>query len=101
MQRLARPFRIGMLAVDFLEFLDRLLGILLCVEEIEALVVEPVGRLVGRRVVLFGEQIEAAAGAEAHRQHRNSQNARKARPAPTFGRRGHACDAHGHDILGH
>ena len=45
MQRFARPFRIRVLTIDFLEFLDRLLGVLLRVEKIEALVVEPVGGL--------------------------------------------------------
>ena len=67
-----------MLAVDFLELLDRVLGVLLRVEKVEALVVEPVGRLVGRRVVLFAENVEAAAGAEARGHRSDSQHARKA-----------------------
>jgi hypothetical protein len=53
-----------MLTVDFLEFLDRFLRILLLVEEIESLIVEPVGGLIRRRVIFLGEKIEAAAGAE-------------------------------------
>jgi hypothetical protein len=89
-----------MLAVDFLELLDGVSGVFLRVEKIEALVVEPVGRFVGRRIVLFGEQVEAAAGAEARRHHRDSQHAREAGPARTPWLRGHVCGALGHGILG-
>ena len=52
MQRLARPFRIGVLAVDLFELLGGVLVVLLLVQQEDALVVELVGRLVGRLVVL-------------------------------------------------
>ena len=67
MQGFARPLRVRMLTVDFLEFLDRFLGILLLVEEIESLIVEPVGGRIRRRVIFLAEKIEAAAGAEGTR----------------------------------
>jgi hypothetical protein len=67
-----------MLAVDFLELLDRVSGILLRVEKIEALVLEPVGRFVGRRIVLFGEYVETAARPEARGHHCHSQHAPEA-----------------------
>jgi hypothetical protein len=56
-----------MLTVDFLEFLDRFPGVLLLVEEIESLIVEPVGGRIRRRVVFLAEKIEAAASAEGTR----------------------------------
>src|SRR6187551_3754344 len=69
-----------MLAVDFLELLDGVSGVFLRVEKIETLIVEPVGRFVGRRIVLFGEHVEAAAGAEARRHHRDSKRAKRDQP---------------------
>ena len=42
-----------MLAVDFLELLRRVFGVLLLVEKIEAFVVELVGRLVGQHLSLL------------------------------------------------
>ncbi len=57
-QRFARPFRIGMLAVDFLELLGGVLGALLLVQKEETLVVELVGRLIGDDRVLL-ERAEA------------------------------------------
>src|SRR5215467_6560886 len=72
-QRLARPFRIGVLAVDLFELLGRGLGILLGVQKVEALVVELVGRLVGSDGVL----VEQAAGAERERHQRKGQKPRR------------------------
>jgi hypothetical protein len=51
-QRLARPIRIGVLAVDLFELLRRLLGGLLAVQKIETLVVELVGRLIGHHRIV-------------------------------------------------
>src|SRR5262249_46690443 len=59
-QRLARPFRIGMLAIDLFELLGRALGILLGVQKVEAFVVKLVGGLFGSNGVL----VEKAAGDE-------------------------------------
>jgi hypothetical protein len=41
-----------MLAVDFLEFLHRRGGFFFVVEQVESLIIEPVGRLVRRQLVL-------------------------------------------------
>ena len=51
-QRLARPFRIGVLAVDFLEALGGRLVVLLVVQKVQALIVELVGRIVRDDVLL-------------------------------------------------
>ena len=70
-ERLAAPFRIRMLAVDFLEFLRGVLVFLL-VQEREALIVEDVRRLVGRDRVL----VDGGAGGEpAREQAQASRNA--------------------------
>ena len=79
-----------MLTIDFLEFLDRLLGVLLGVEKVKTLVVEPVGGLIRGDVVLLREHIETAAGAEAARQESNRANTRNRHPSATFQRNGHA-----------
>src|SRR6185437_12245564 len=86
-----RPFGIGMLPIDFFEFLDRLSRVLLCVEEIEPLVVEPVGWLIRRRVVLFRKKVKAAAGGDTRCQHGDHQDARQASPTRSFCLHGHAC----------
>ena len=86
MQRLARPFRIRMLAIDFLEFLGRLLRILLGVEEIEALVVEPVGGLIraassfllNRSKLLQAPQAPASSSDRAQRAQSASHRRRRA-----------------------
>jgi hypothetical protein len=69
------------LTIDFLEFLDRLLGIGLRVEKIEPLVVEPVGGLIGGRVVLLGEKIETTAGSKAARQESDRAYTRHRHPS--------------------
>src|SRR4051812_24832908 len=51
-QRLARPVRIGVLAVDFLELLRGRLGIVVLVHQEQALVVELVRRLLDEGIVL-------------------------------------------------
>ncbi len=68
--RLGRPYRIGMLAVDFLEFLGSLL-VVLGTQIIERAIVELVDRLldIGRIVVLATEP--AATG--KHRRHRQQR----------------------------
>src|SRR5665213_2733873 len=71
----AGPFGIRMLAVDFLEFLDRLGGVFLLVEEEEAFIVEPFGRLV-RRCVVFVEPTRT--GAQARGQQKDRQGAHRA-----------------------
>ena len=100
-QRLARPFRIGVLAVDLLELLGGVLRLVLDVEQVEALVVEAVGGLVGRRIVL-GKQVEtAAAGAQARRQQHRGEHARETAPAGAGGRARCGCDYLRHGIFGH
>ena len=64
-QRLARPFGIGMLALDFLEFLGGVLDVLAFVQQEDALVIELVGRLVGGVVLLVAEQAANAPSAAA------------------------------------
>ncbi len=96
-QRLARPFRVGVLAVDLLELLRRGRRVVLGVEEIEALVVEPVGGFVGRRVVL-AEKIEAAAGAQARRQQHHGQRAHE--PASGASGQRHRRVVAGRDFVG-
>ncbi len=66
-QRLARPVRIGVLAVDLFELLGRGLGVFLGVQKVEALVVELVGGLVRND---RGVLVEQAAGAERDRHQR-------------------------------
>jgi hypothetical protein len=56
------------LPVNLLELFDRLLWVFLGVEEIEALVVKPIGGFIRGGVIFLGEKIEAAAGTEACRQ---------------------------------
>src|SRR5262245_63542367 len=80
-ERFAGPFRVGMLTIDFLEFLDRLLGILLRVEEIEALVVEPVGGCIRGHVLLLGEHVETAAGGKAAYQKSDRANTGNRHPS--------------------
>src|SRR5207237_1631258 len=88
-----------MLAVNLLELLDRFSGVLFLVEEIEALVVEPVRRLIWRRVIFLGEEIETAAGAKACRQKPDGQCASNASPLPAC-RHSYISGACAHDILG-
>ncbi len=64
-----------MLAVDLLELLGRLLEVLLLIEEVETLVVELVGGLVGNE--LFG--VEEAAAGERRRDERERRQARAKR----------------------
>ena len=68
-----------MLAVDLLELLGRLLGVLLLIEQVETLVVELVGGLVGNDLVgveqaAAGERHGAAQSAAAARQPRESRS---------------------------
>src|SRR5215470_6727453 len=79
-QRLARPVRIRVLAVDLFELLGRTLGVLLGVQKIEALVVELVGGLVGSDRVL----VEHAAGAERERHQRKGGNKPPGRARAAF-----------------
>ena len=69
-----------MLAVDLLELLGRVLGILLAVQKIEALVVELVGRLVGNDRIL----VEQAAGAERNRHKGERREPRDTRAPPSM-----------------
>src|SRR6266849_9100708 len=62
-QRFARPFGIGMLAVDFLEFLRRRLRILSLIHQIQALIVELVRGLLDEGVVLGQKLVPQRAGA--------------------------------------
>jgi hypothetical protein len=66
------------LAVNLFELLDRLLWVLLLVEKVQTLIVEALGWLVGRRIVL-AEQ--AAASAKTKRQQQNRRDARAPRSA--------------------
>ena len=52
-ERLACPFRIGILAIDLVEFLGRLLVILLLVEQEKALVIEQVGGSFGDVILVL------------------------------------------------
>src|SRR3974390_3924098 len=76
-QRLTRPLRIGMLAIDFLELLCRFLRFMLDIEVIETLVVEAIGRFVGRLVVAIAAKIDAATGAQTPGQKENHRRARE------------------------
>ncbi len=71
-QRLARPVRIGMLAVDFLELLRRRFRVAVVVHQEQALVVELVGGLLVEGIVL-GEKLvpqrPGAAAGQRRRQH--------------------------------
>ena len=84
-----------MLAIDFLEFLGGLLWVFLLVEKVEALIVEPVGGLVGQRPLLL-EKIEAAASRQGRRRlaASNITPTARAKRRPCFGRdrRPRACD---------
>src|SRR5262249_49096467 len=82
-ERFARPLRVWVLAVDFLEFLDRLFGILLRVEKIKTLVVKPVGGRIRGDIVLLREHVETAAGAEAARQKSDRANTGNRHPSAT------------------
>src|SRR4051812_2543488 len=62
-QRFARPVGIGMLAVDFLEFLRGRLGVLALVHQVQALVVELVRGLIDEGVVLGQELVPQRARA--------------------------------------
>src|SRR6476620_5178735 len=62
-QRFARPVGIGVLAVDFLEFLRRRLVILALVHQVQALIIELVRRFLVEGVVLGGELVPQRAGA--------------------------------------
>ena len=100
-QPFARPFRIGVLAVDLLELLGGVLCLVLDVEQVEALVVEAVGGLVGRRIVL-GKQVETAtASAQARRQQHRGEHARETAPTGASGRARSGCDYLRHGIFGH
>ena len=78
-QRLARPFRIGVLAVDFLEALGGLLVVLLVVQKVEALIVELVGRIVRNDVLLA----EKAACRQGHDHEREREQPCGLPPSPT------------------
>src|SRR5665213_3636042 len=71
-QRFARPVGIGVLTVDFLEFLRRRLRVVPFVHQVQALIVELVGRFIDEGVVL-GEKLvpdrAGAAPAERDREH--------------------------------
>src|SRR6185437_5797881 len=58
-ERLARPIRIWIFAVDLIELFRRFLVILLVVEQEQALVIEPVGRRIGNVVFVLVEQAAA------------------------------------------
>jgi hypothetical protein len=57
-----------MLAINLLELFNRFPWILLGVEQIESLIVEPVGGLIRKRLLFLAEKIEAAARTEATRE---------------------------------
>src|SRR6185295_15296174 len=78
-QRFARPVGIRMLAVDFLEFLRGALQILALVHQIQALIIELVGRFLDEGVVLGGELIPQRAGA-ASAQGNGEQNQARRKP---------------------
>src|SRR5205807_6671683 len=68
-QRLSRPVRVRMLAIDFLEALRGVVGLVLVVQKVQALVVELVGGLIDERLVLLAEDgvppaADRTAGAE-------------------------------------
>ena len=74
-QRFARPVGIRMLAVDFLEFLRRRLGILLLIHQVQALVVELVRGLLDEGIVLGQKLVPhrtGAASAEGKREHKQA-----------------------------
>src|SRR5258705_11710813 len=78
-ERFARPVRIGMLTVDFLEFLRRRLVILALVHQIQALIVELVRRVLVEGVVLGGKLVPQRAGA-APAQGNGEQNQARRQP---------------------
>ena len=65
-----------MLAVDLFEFLGGFLEVLLLVQKEDALVIELVGRLIGR-CFLLGEQAEIAACAEERQRQHQKEPARE------------------------
>src|SRR3974390_3166186 len=79
-----------MLAVDFLEFLDRVFGLFLRVQVVGAFVVQAIGRFVRRQLVLLEQAIEAGTAAEPDgereqcRGHRGTHSSAQRRfvPAP-------------------
>src|SRR5512143_3355250 len=100
-QRFARPLRIRVLTIDFLEFLDRVSCVLLRIEKIETFVVEPISGLVWRRVLLFGEKVETTASAERPCQQCDGQEPRGTRPGRRFWRRGHASGTFSQSVVCH
>src|SRR5665213_1202512 len=56
-QRFTRPFGIGMLAIDFLEFLRRGLRIALLVQQVQALIIELVRGLLDEGGILLGKLV--------------------------------------------
>ena len=75
-QRLASPVGIGMLTVDFLKFLRCRLRILGVVHEVQALIVELVGGLLDKGVVLRHELVpERASAASAQGDRQQTQTA--------------------------
>ena len=54
-----------MLAIDFLELLGRVLVLLLLVQKIDALIVEAIGGLVGKRLILVAEHAAPRAATAA------------------------------------
>src|SRR5579884_1103480 len=90
-----------MLPIDLLELLDCFLGILLDVEQVKTLVIEPIRGFVGRDVVFF-EQVEFGAAAETARQQDERKGAGETAPAPVGAshprpgfKRFHATNDHG------
>ncbi len=81
-QRLARPGRIRVLTIDFLELLVRAFGVAV-LETGEALIVELVRRLFDKSVVVLGEELvpDGAGAAATERGRQNHQSARKAEMA--------------------
>ena len=72
MSDFARPVRIRILAIDLIEFLGRCFVILLGIEQVEPLVIELVGRIVGDEVLVL---VECAATGKWREQHDQRHNA--------------------------
>src|SRR6185369_13711942 len=82
-QRFARPVRIGMLAIDFLEFLRRRLVILALVHQVQALIVELVRRFLVEGIVLGGELVPERAGAASTQGNGERNQARRQPQRPS------------------
>jgi hypothetical protein len=68
------------LAIDFLEFLRGGLEVVLGVQEKQAFVVQPVGRIVGKRQVLVAEP--GARGERRGREHDRQDADQRSPPSP-------------------